>query len=158
MSFFLIRLLQNFTSFTLADEAQPKESIADFRTTDTPDAELEKRVFAAHLTMYLKVSRCSCKCTFADPPCAGRSVGKDGGIDDDGKVSCVHLCRHFFCEVDSLYTHNALQTLSLCSIPLFSSCEVDRTGGHGSLRASRHVIHWGTERCSQIGCLHSLPP
>ncbi|KAI5825487.1 cytochrome P450 [Schizophyllum commune Tattone D] len=54
MSFFLIRLLQNFTSFTLADEAQPQESIADFRTTDTPDAELEKRVFAAHLTMYLK--------------------------------------------------------------------------------------------------------
>ena len=94
MSFFLIRLLQNFTTFTLADEAQPKESIADFRTTDTPDAEMEKRVFAAHLTMYLKVSVCSFYCTFANPPCAGRPVGKDDGIDDDGKVRCADLRRH----------------------------------------------------------------
>ncbi|TRM61562.1 cytochrome P450 [Schizophyllum amplum] len=54
MSFFLVRLLQNFTAFSLADDAQPRESIKHFRTADTEDAELEKRVFAAHLTMYLK--------------------------------------------------------------------------------------------------------
>ena len=56
MSFFLVRLLQNFSSFTLADDVQSAESVARFRTTDAPDAEVEKRVFAAHLTMYLKVS------------------------------------------------------------------------------------------------------
>ncbi|KAI5888692.1 cytochrome P450 [Schizophyllum commune H4-8] len=54
MSFFLVRLLQNFSSFTLADDVQSAESVARFRTTDAPDAEVEKRVFAAHLTMYLK--------------------------------------------------------------------------------------------------------
>ncbi|KAL1673053.1 cytochrome P450 [Schizophyllum commune] len=54
MSFFLVRLLQNFSAFTLADDVQSAESVARFRTTDAPDAEVEKRVFAAHLTMYLK--------------------------------------------------------------------------------------------------------
>ncbi|KAL1747386.1 cytochrome P450 [Schizophyllum fasciatum] len=54
MSFFLIRLLQNFSGFTLAHEAQPQGSIARFHTTESPESELESRVFAAHLTMYLK--------------------------------------------------------------------------------------------------------
>ncbi|KAL1747391.1 cytochrome P450 [Schizophyllum fasciatum] len=54
MSFFLVRLLQNFSAFSLADDVQPTESVAHFRTTDAPDAEMEKRMFAAHLTMYLK--------------------------------------------------------------------------------------------------------
>ncbi|KAL1727074.1 cytochrome P450 [Schizophyllum commune] len=54
MSFFLVRLLQSFSGFTLADDVQPAESVAHFRTADTPDAEVEKRVFSAHLTMYLK--------------------------------------------------------------------------------------------------------
>ncbi|TRM60702.1 cytochrome P450 [Schizophyllum amplum] len=54
MSFFLVRLLQNFTACSLADDAQPRDSIKQFRTADTPDSELEKRVFASHLTMYLK--------------------------------------------------------------------------------------------------------
>ncbi|KAI5892277.1 cytochrome P450 [Schizophyllum commune H4-8] len=54
MSFFLVRLLQSFSSFTLADDVQSAESIAHFRTADAPDAEVETRMFGAHLTMYLK--------------------------------------------------------------------------------------------------------
>ena len=55
MSFFLIRLMQSFSSFTLADDVQPAGSIARFCTADAPDAEVETRMFAAHLTLYLKV-------------------------------------------------------------------------------------------------------
>ncbi|KAL1754622.1 cytochrome P450 [Schizophyllum commune] len=54
MSFFLVRLLQSFSSFSLADDVQPAESVAHFRTADSPDAEVETRQFAAHLTMHLK--------------------------------------------------------------------------------------------------------
>ncbi|TRM60413.1 cytochrome P450 [Schizophyllum amplum] len=54
MSFFLVRLLQNFSSFSLANDAQPQDSITSFRTADASDAEMENRVFASHLTMYLK--------------------------------------------------------------------------------------------------------
>ncbi|TRM57429.1 cytochrome P450 [Schizophyllum amplum] len=56
MSFFLIRLLQNFSGFSLADDVQPADTITSFPTSDAPGAEVEKRVFAAHLTMYLKDS------------------------------------------------------------------------------------------------------
>ncbi|TRM60427.1 cytochrome P450 [Schizophyllum amplum] len=54
MSYFLIRLLQNFSGFSLADDVQPADTITSFPTSDAPGAETEKRVFAAHLTMYLK--------------------------------------------------------------------------------------------------------
>ncbi|TRM60432.1 cytochrome P450 [Schizophyllum amplum] len=56
MSYFLIRLLQNFSGFSLADDVQPADTITSFPTSDAPGAEMEKRVFAAHLTMYLKDS------------------------------------------------------------------------------------------------------
>ncbi|KAL1713598.1 cytochrome P450 [Schizophyllum commune] len=54
MSFFLVRLMQSFSSFTLADDVQPAGSIARFCTADAPDAEVETRMFVAHLTLYLK--------------------------------------------------------------------------------------------------------
>ncbi|TRM60069.1 cytochrome P450 [Schizophyllum amplum] len=56
MSFFLIRLLQNFSGFSLAEDVQPADTITSFPTSDAPGAEMEKRVFAAHLTMYFKDS------------------------------------------------------------------------------------------------------
>ncbi|KAL1747400.1 cytochrome P450 [Schizophyllum fasciatum] len=53
MSFFLIRLLQNFDAFALARDAQPAESL---RPEGAPkqDAEEEQLLFASHLTMSVK--------------------------------------------------------------------------------------------------------
>ncbi|KAL1683215.1 cytochrome P450 [Schizophyllum commune] len=54
MSFFLVKLLQNFSSFSLATDAQPRDSIRAPTAADTPGSEVEKRIFGVHLTMYFK--------------------------------------------------------------------------------------------------------
>ena len=55
MSFFLVKLLQNFSSFSLATDVQPRDSIRAPTAADTPSSEVEKRIFGVHLTMYFKV-------------------------------------------------------------------------------------------------------
>ncbi|KAL1718161.1 cytochrome P450, partial [Schizophyllum commune] len=54
MSFFLVKLLQNFSSFSLATDVQPRDSIRAPTAADTPGSEVEKRIFGVHLTMYFK--------------------------------------------------------------------------------------------------------
>ncbi|KAI5888709.1 cytochrome P450 [Schizophyllum commune H4-8] len=54
MSFFLVKLLQNFDSFSLATDVQPRDSIRAPTAADTPGSEIEKRIFGVHLTMYFK--------------------------------------------------------------------------------------------------------
>ncbi|KAI5830824.1 cytochrome P450 [Schizophyllum commune Tattone D] len=54
MSFFLIRLLQNFEAFELAREAQPKSSFKPEGAPKKLDAEDEELMFASHLTMSVK--------------------------------------------------------------------------------------------------------
>ena len=55
MSFFLVKLIQNFSSFSLATDVQPRDSIRAPTAADTPSSEVEKRIFGVHLTMYFKV-------------------------------------------------------------------------------------------------------
>jgi len=55
VSFFLIRLLQNFSEFSLALDAQPADSIPPKHWADCPGRKgKEKIMFGSHLTMYAK--------------------------------------------------------------------------------------------------------
>jgi hypothetical protein len=54
-SFFLVRLLQQFSSFTLATESQPPESLPSHTWAGRPGPPGRDRIrLAAHLTMYVK--------------------------------------------------------------------------------------------------------
>ncbi len=60
MSFFLIKLLQNFSSMELDPTSQPPESLPPSEWTATPDGtrkSMEKIFPKVHLTMYSEVSR-----------------------------------------------------------------------------------------------------
>lgn len=54
MSFFLVRLLQNFSTFTLAGDAQPAESLRPEGAKAPENAEKETLMFTSHLTMSVK--------------------------------------------------------------------------------------------------------
>ncbi|KAJ7123185.1 cytochrome P450 [Mycena epipterygia] len=54
VSFFLVRLLQRFASFTLAPDAQPEETKPPASWKSSPLKRKEKITFGNHLTMYAK--------------------------------------------------------------------------------------------------------
>ena len=56
MSFFLIRLLQRFSKFTLAKDAQPLDSLPPAEWSQTKGWKAKEKICPmVHLTMYVKV-------------------------------------------------------------------------------------------------------
>lgn len=59
MSFFLVRLLQNFSEFSLALDAQPKDSLPPASWRNAPGTKGRDRIaIALGLTMSVKVRQC----------------------------------------------------------------------------------------------------